>query len=49
MPDTSLDKRERAMDLTIRCHEAVCRLAGIDPKENKYPPVFDNTERVDYY
>ena len=49
MPDMSLDKRARAMDLTIRCHEAVCRLAGIDPKENKYPPVFDNTERVDYY
>lgn len=36
-------------DLTVRTHEAVCRLAGIDPKENIYPPIFKNDKRIDYY
>ena len=49
LPDMSLDKKEREHDLLVRSHDAVCQLAGIDPKENIYPPVFDNTERVDYY
>ena len=48
-PDFSLPKKEQRIDLTIRCHEAVCRLAGIDPKENLYPPVFNQSKRVDYY
>ena len=48
-PDTSLPKSEREKDLIIRCHREVCRLAGIDPDENIYPPVFDNTKRIDYY
>ena len=47
--DPSLSKKEQRKDLTIRCHEAVCRLAGIDPKENLYPPVFNESKRVDYY
>ncbi|MBR6410189.1 MAG: 1-acyl-sn-glycerol-3-phosphate acyltransferase [Clostridia bacterium] len=49
-PDPELSPAERHLDLTRRAHEAVCRLAGIDPKENLYPPVFDGTNtRVDYY
>ncbi len=48
-PDPALPKMERITDLTVRCHQAVCRLAGIDPEENIYPPVFDDTRRVDYY
>ena len=40
---------EREKDLTIRSHEAVCRLAGIDPKKNIYKPVFDHSKRIDYY
>ncbi len=48
-PDGSLPLKERRTDLTIRCHDAVCRLAGIEPKENLYPPVFDHSKRVDYY
>ena len=45
----SLPLLERERDLTVRCHEAVCRLAGIDPAENIYPPVYENSRRVDYY
>lgn len=45
----SLSTKEQRTDLTKRSHEAVCRLAGINPKENLYPAIFDETERVDYY
>lgn len=48
-PDASLPFAERRRDLTVRSHEAVCRLAGIDPAENIYPPVYDDSKRVDYY
>ncbi len=47
--DPSLPKAEQRTELTKRCHEAVCRLAGIDPKENIYPPLFDDSKRIDYY
>ncbi|MBO4452974.1 MAG: 1-acyl-sn-glycerol-3-phosphate acyltransferase [Clostridia bacterium] len=48
-PDKTLPRRERVTDLTARMHDSVCRLAGIDPAENIYPAVFDNSTRVDYY
>ncbi len=48
-PDPDLPKKEQRTDLTVRCHEAVCRLAGIDPKKNLYPPVYANSKRIDYY
>lgn len=47
--DPSLPKQEQRTELTERCHEAVCRLAGIDPAENLYPPIFDDSKRIDYY
>lgn len=48
--DAALDKKEQIADLTIRSHQAVCRLAGIDPAANQYPPLFDpDIQRVDYY
>ncbi|MBE6764662.1 MAG: 1-acyl-sn-glycerol-3-phosphate acyltransferase [Ruminococcaceae bacterium] len=47
--DTSLNKVQAADKLTRDSHAAVCRLAGIEPEENIYPPVFDNTDRIDYY
>ena len=48
--DETLPPEDRQRDLTRRAHEAVCRLAGIEPKDNPYPPVFDGTaRRVDYY
>ncbi len=48
-PNKELGPKEREKDLTIRCHDEVCRLVGIDPKDSIYPPVFDNSKRVDYY
>ena len=47
--DETLPKKERETDLVRRSHDAVCRLAGIDPAQNLYPPIFDNSERIDYY
>jgi len=49
LPDESLGFKEREEDLVRRCHEAVCRLAEITPEEDLYPPIFDNSKRVDYY
>ena len=48
-PDESLPKSRRQNDLTVRCHEAVCKLAGFEKGENLYPPVFHNDKRIDYY
>lgn len=48
-PNLDLPKHEREADLTIRSHQAVCRLAGIDPEENIYPPLFAKNKRIDYY
>ena len=47
--DESLSKKEMKLDLTKRSHDAVCRLAYIDPEKNIYPPIFNNNKRVDYY
>lgn len=48
-PDETLPVRERETDLTRRAHAEVCRLAGIDPEDNLYPPVFDDTHKIVYY
>lgn len=48
-PDKDLSPKERERDLTIRCHDAVCRLVGIDPKESLYLPLFNDSKRIDYY
>ena len=48
-PNESLPLHEREIDLTIRAHEEVCRLSGINPKENIYQPIFNNSKRIDYY
>ena len=44
-----LPKHEKEIDLTKRCHDAVCSLAGINPEENIYPPVFAKDKKVKYY
>nr|MCR4660397.1 1-acyl-sn-glycerol-3-phosphate acyltransferase [Clostridia bacterium] len=49
LPNLDLPEKERIEDLTRRSHDAVCILAGINPKENIYPEIFNNNERVDYY
>lgn len=48
-PDKTLPKKSAQKELTERCHEAVCALAGFKPGENIYPPIFDNNKRIDYY
>ena len=48
-PDRNLKPKEREKDLTIRANRAVCTLAGIDPDENIYEPVFNDSKRIDYY
>ena len=47
--DTKLGREEMRTELTERCQKAVCRLAGFKEGENIYPPVYDNSERIDYY
>lgn len=47
--DDTLPPSEKENDITKRAHSEVCRLAGINPGENLYPPIFDNSKRVDYY
>jgi len=47
--DETLPRCEQKNDLTRRVHEAICRLAGIDPEKNVYPPVYDHSKRIDYY
>ena len=46
-PDESLPDQERRIDLTTRVHNSVCLLAGIEPKDNPYGPIFNNSKRVD--
>ncbi len=48
-PDPSLSGGEQENDLTVKTHDAVCLLAGIDPKDNLYPPIYHNDKRIDYY
>ena len=48
IPDKALAKKEREEKVVTQCHRAVCILAGIDPDENIYPPIYDNTRRIDY-
>lgn len=47
--DDTLPKKEQEADLTKRSHAEVCKLAGINPKDNLYPAEFDQSKRVDYY
>lgn len=48
-PNPAMNPKEREKDLTIRCHDAVCRLVGIEPEDNLYPPLFNDSKRIDYY
>ena len=47
--DPSLPPTEQEKDLVARSHAAVCRLAGMDPAESLYEPVYNNSKRIDYY
>lgn len=39
---------EQEYDLTKRAHEEVCKLANINPSDNIYGPIFNNSKKIDY-
>ena len=45
--DESLSESEQRIDLAKRTHEAICALAGLEPGENLYPPIFDHNKRAE--
>ena len=45
--DDNLKGNLQEEDLTRRCHEAVCKLAGIE--NNIYEPIYNDSKRIDYY
>ena len=47
--DSITNIKEQERELTIRLHDETCRLAGIDPKDNLYEPIYNNSKRIDYY
>lgn len=47
--DPELGKVAAVDKLARDVHAKVCRLAGINPEENIYEPVFANSDRIDYY
>lgn len=48
-PNLELGLKEAEIDLTIRVHNEICKLAGIKEEDNLYNPIFDKDTRVDYY
>ena len=46
LPDFSDTTPDGKNNLTKKCHEAVCNLAGI--KDNIYDPIFNNSKRIHY-
>lgn len=49
-PDNTIKNRAaREEDLTKRVHARICELVGINPKDNIYPAIYNNSKRVDYY
>jgi len=46
-PNPNLDRHEQEIDLTIRMHQEVSRLAG--DNKNLYEPIFNQSKRIDYY
>ena len=45
--DEALSEGEQRIDLTKRCHHAVCLLSDVDPKENPYEEIFNKTKKLD--
>ena len=43
-----LSPQEQEIDLLTRCHQEVCRLAGLFEGENPYSPIFNFDKRVDF-
>ena len=43
-PNGELEQAAQIDDLTVRAHQAVCELAGID--NNKYSPIYDHSKKM---
>lgn len=43
----NLPPEQQEEDLMIRCHKAVCSLAGLAEGDNPYSPIFDNSKKID--
>ena len=48
-PNDNLKGAEKELDFTRRIHREVCRLAGIEEKQNIYDAIYNNTKKIDYY
>ena len=48
-PNEELSIKEREVDLINRAHAAMCELARINPEENIYESLYNNSKRIDYY
>ena len=44
-PNKELEKSAQIDDLTIRAHETMCVLAGVE--KNPYPPIYNRSKRID--
>ena len=44
-PNKELEKSAQIDDLTIRAHETMCTLAGVE--KNHYPPIYNHSKRID--
>jgi len=47
--NNELDKDKRKIDLINRCHDEICKLANIDPKDNIYESIYNNSKKINYY
>ena len=47
--DSSTSNSNQKDELIKKCHDEVCKLAGIDPKDNIYDAIYNNSKKIDYY
>ncbi len=47
--NNELEKDKRKIDLINRCHDEICILANIDPKDNIYESIYNNSKKINYY
>ena len=47
--DESLEGKDSINELTNRVHDEICRLANINPKDNIYPSIYEDSKKINYY
>ena len=48
-PDNNLIGLEQELEFTKRVHDEVCKLAYIDPKDNIYDAIYNDSKKIEYY